>query len=50
MISHSSGIVSTEMIIDHISSPIDSLVASPFMRIVADKNSIKYIMLSTTDV
>ena len=42
--------VNTENIIDHMSSPIDNLVARPFMRIVAERNSTKYIMLSIIDV
>ena len=50
MISHNSGIVSIEKIIDHMSNPIDSRVARPFIRTVADKNNIKYMMLSITDM
>lgn len=50
MISHSSGIVSTENMIDQMSSPIGNLVASPFMRTVADKNNTKYMMLRMIDV
>lgn len=41
MISQSSGIVNIENIIDHKINPIDSRVARPLMRIVADKNNKK---------
>lgn len=50
MISHNSGIVSIEKIIDHMRSPIDSRVARPLIRTVADKNNIKYMMLRITDI